>query len=416
MAKRERITTDKQVRAFKAEEAVYEHAVKDGMGLRLRVSPTGRKVWRYRYRNRTTGALEVVTLGEYPRMGLAEARAEVERQRAIANEHGSARDYHKAERTEKHRALAAKVVTDERAGYTVEKMVGQYLDEASVGLKSWHEVDRALRKYVVAEIGATPAHEVTRKDVIALLDKLSKRGKRVQANRVLAYFRRCCNWAIGKDKLSANPCAMIERHAEQAKERYLSDAEIARFLTNLPDSGIDDTIADVYRMILLTGVRPGEAAGIALADIDSDAGAIRLPDTKAGRPHVVPLSTEARAIIDRRKSEEAKWLFPMASDPKKHIRPDALPEPLREALQGLGIMRTTPHDLRRTFGTGLARLGAPRLLLSLALNHAVQGVTSVYDRHGYEKELRQWFDAWGKHVDGLVKAAQKKAQRAVRAA
>ena len=353
-----------------------------------------------------------MVLGTYPKMGLADARDEVNRQKDIVKEHGSARQYRQVDQAEKRAALVERQAIDERTAFTVEKMVAAYLEEASETLKGWREVDRSLRKYIVAEIGAIPAHEITRKGVIATLDKLNKRGARVQANRVLAYFRRCCNWAIAQDRLQANPCTMVERNDEHAKERYLSDTEITRFLDNLPDSEIDQPIVDLYRVILLTGLRPGEAVALATDNIDADAKTIRLTDTKNGRLHTVPMCSQVASIIEGRTQEGVKWLFPAARDPKKHLRADALQAPLREWLPTIKIEAATPHDLRRTFATGLARIGAPRLLISLALNHVIQGVTSVYDRHGYEKELRQWFDAWGLYVVSLVKPADVSEQPA----
>lgn len=411
MATRQQLTQDRQVRALTAEAAVYEHAIKDGKGLRIRVSPTGRKSWMYRYRNRTTGALERMVLGAYPKMGLADARDEVDRHRAIVKEHGSARQYRTADHADKRAALAEKLATDSRAAFTVEKMVNAYLEEASDTLKGWREVDRALKKYVVEEIGDTPAHEITRKDVIGVLDTLNKRGKRVQANRVLAYFRRCCNWAIQAERLSSNPCAMIERNDEQAKERFLSDGEIAQFLKHLPESDIDTPVADIYRVILLTGLRPGEAVALAPENIDFKAKMIRLNGTKNGRAHNIPMTSQVEVIVKRRNPDGALWLFPATRDHKKHIRADALQAPLRDAVVALKFLPTTPHDLRRTFATGLARIGAPRLLIALALNHTIPGITSVYDRHGYEKEMRQWFESWGMQVAKLGRKARAKQRR-----
>ena len=135
IAQRQQITQDRQARALTAEAAVYEHAVKGGKGLRLRVAPTGRKVWMYRYRNRATKALERMVLGTYPKMGLADARAAVDRQRGIVIEHGSARQYRAADHAEKRRVLTNKLATDERSAFTVRKLVDQYLDEASDTLK-----------------------------------------------------------------------------------------------------------------------------------------------------------------------------------------------------------------------------------------------------------------------------------------
>lgn len=403
MTTQQQLSQDRQIRALHATAAVYERAVSGGKGLRLRVSPTGRKVWMYRYRNRVSGALELMVLGVYPEMGLADARDELRRQRAIVKEHGSARQFRTAEVAEKRAALVAKLAADERAAFTVRLLVDEYLNEASNTLKSWRVVDHSLRKCVVAEIGDKPAHEVTRRDVIGLLDKLNNRGAMVQANRVLAYFRRCCNWAIAKDKLTGNPCAMIERNREQAKERFLSDSEIAKFLKYLPESSVDEAIADIYRLILLTGLRPGEAVALALDDIDIKAKTIRLKATKNGRTHIVPMTAHVEAIAKRRIQDGTSWLFPAPRDPRKHVRGDALNAPFRETIAALNIPPATPHDLRRTFATGLARNGAPRLLIALALNHTIPGITSVYDRHGYEKEMRALLVKWATRVNRLAK-------------
>ncbi len=91
--KREQLTQDRQIRALKAEEDAFEHAIKDTRGLRIKVAPSGRKSWYYRYRHRKTGRLQRVKLGEYRPGGmtLADARDEVDRQRQIVNTYGSAK-------------------------------------------------------------------------------------------------------------------------------------------------------------------------------------------------------------------------------------------------------------------------------------------------------------------------------------
>ncbi|MBK6660560.1 MAG: tyrosine-type recombinase/integrase [Proteobacteria bacterium] len=125
-----------------------------------------------------------------------------------------------------------------------------------------------------------------------------------------------------------------------------------------------------------------------LDDIDIKAKTLRLKATKNGRTHIVPMTAHVEAIAKRRIQDGTSWLFPAPRDPRKHVRGDALNAPFRETIAALNIPPATPHDLRRTFATGLARNGAPRLLIALALNHMIPGITSVYDRHGYEKEMR----------------------------
>lgn len=406
--KRPQLSQDRQVRALKAERESYEHAISDCRGLRIRVYPSGKKSWYYRYRDRETGALRRMAIGQYKSggMSLADARLEADRQRLITNEHGSALEYRNQQRRENRAALAEKEEVEQRKSFTVKRLIAEYVDDASRTLASWKEVDRALRSYVVPELGKKPAGDVTRKEVVAMLDKLSRQGKTVQRNRTLAYLRRAYNWAIQNDvhgSITANPCHMIPQLTETSKERYLGPTELKRFISNLPKTDIEPAMQDFYLLLLLTALRPGEVAGLSENDFDSEEKTLRLEFTKSGKPHVLPISAQADEIIARRIEESpGNWLFPMKRQPNRHIREDSVQKPLRDAIPSLKILPTTPHDLRRTAGTGIAALGAPRLIVSMILNHADQSVTSIYDRHHYLPELRQWLDKWGEHVESMT--------------
>lgn len=408
--KRKALTTDRQVRALKPECDPFEHAIADCKGLRVRVYPSGRKAWLFRSRSRQTSKLQRMTLGEYASdgMSLADARTAANRQRAIADEHGSAKDYRAIERHRSRTSLADEAAATAEAAFTVESLVNKYIEAASDDLKSWREVERALRKYIVPKLGAAPAHSVARADVREVIEGLNESAGPVMANRTLAYFRRAFNWAIAaslpsKERpLETNPCTLIEKKKERSKERYLGQTEIQRFLRNLPTTDIDEVTQDLYRFILLTGLRPGEAAAVGFENIDESEKLLRIEDTKNERTHLLPLSAQAMRIVDHRKGS-SRWLFPMKSDEKRHLRGDAIQRPLRKALANLKILPTTPHDLRRTFATGLAgpAVKARRIVISLALNHKVPGATSIYDQHRYLDELRDAVQKWGDHIDVL---------------
>ena len=290
--KRKALSTTKQIKALKPEPSSYNHNIKDSRGLYIKVLPSGRRGWFYRYRcekqnskGELVSAFEWMKIGDFTDrpggMSLSEARDEVNRQRQIVREHGSAKEYRNDRRSKNLEKLRERDTQSEQDAYTVEVMIGEYIEEASRELKSWAEVDRALKRNVVAVIGHLPAHAVTRKDIIATLDRLNKRGKLVQANRVLAYTRRVFNWAINKDKFDVrNPCDRIEMNKEHSKERALSKSEIKRFITNLPKSGLPEVLQDLFTFILLTGTRPGEAARATLDRIDEDAATLTLEDTK----------------------------------------------------------------------------------------------------------------------------------------
>ena len=417
-AKRDQLSQDRQIKALKPASAVYEHAIKGCSGLRIRVAITGRKYWYYRYRNRHTGKLQLIRLGEYAQtleahMGLADARAELERYRHINKEHGSAKDYRDRQRAANRAKLAIEQAEEQRSQYSVGKMIEDYLADGDTrNLASWGEKARALRKYVLPGLGSLSVFDISRRDVRDALSWLKEEDKNVQYNRVWAYLRAAFNWAISREQEKSkterrdfdNPLHGVKLSKEGVKRRYLSEVEIKRFLRNLAETGIDPTIADVYRLILLTGLRSGEAVSVSFENVDLEAKTLLIPSTKSGRPHRVPLSAPALRLIERRREVNAgKWLFPAVKNKNNPIRVDALQAPLREAMPKLKVLPFTPHDLRRTFATGLARrpIQASRLLISLALNHRVKGVTDQYDRHSYDDELREVFESWGNRVDAL---------------
>lgn len=292
-------------------------------------------------------------------------------------------------------------------------MIEDYLaDSDTRKLASWKEKDRALRLYVLPELGNLSIVDINRRDVREALIWLKEQGKDVQYNRVWAYLRAAFNWAISREQEKgrgeridfANPLHGVKLPKERGKHRFLNEVEIKRFLRALPETDIDETVADVLRFILLTGVRPGEAVSIAADDIDLEAKILLIPSTKSGRPHRIPLSDPSLHLIERRRNtNNGKWLFPAVKNKNNHIRADALQAPLRGAIPKLKVLPFTPHDLRRTFATGLAKapIRAPRLLISLALNHHVEGVTDKYDQHSYDDELRAVFASWGNCVDAL---------------
>ena len=102
----------------------------------------------------------------------------------------------------------------------------------------------------------------------------------------------------------------------------------------------------------------------------------------------------------------------MTTQANKPIRADSIQRPLKEALPKLKTLPFTPHDLRRSFATGLAEMQCPDILISLALNHTVRGITSIYNRYSYADELREWIEKWGAHIEALTDKPAKSTKAA----
>src|SRR5438874_5816919 len=181
----------------------YFDAKPPGVGLRL--SNSGRKTWFVMYR--TGGRLRRLTLGTYPALSLADARNQAtSAKRAAAQGEDPA--------LQKQSARIAPTIADVAAQY-MERYAKQHK-------KSWRDDARLLHREVLPEWGRRKAHDIRRKDVLALLDGIVERGSPIQANRVLALIRVMFNWAISRDILEHSPCYQVKAPSkENQRDRVL---------------------------------------------------------------------------------------------------------------------------------------------------------------------------------------------------
>ena len=403
------ITNDRQIQSLKAEAKPYFVAVSQCPGLRIKVHKGPAALVRtflYRYRT-PDGKLEQKVIGKYqpPQFGLQEARAKWREYRDIREEYGSVRKQVAVTQAENFAKLRATLEQSEKDTFTVAKLAREFIDFQSARIKTWRKTESNLNAYVIPHLGMLPAHGIRRSDVTDVLDKLTGRGLNVTANRVLAAVSKMFNWAVQRDKpgIEFNPCASIEKQKEQSRERFLSDVELRRLFVHLPDSTLKHDERDLLEFILLTGCRLSEAVGARVAEFEGGVWVLPRTRSKNKREHRLPLSNQALALVARRRLvvEKSEYLFPLSTDGSRPMRPDHIHMPLREAIPALKVQHFTPHDLRRSFATGLARVETPRVVISLALNHTIPGVTSVYDKHGYEPELKKALQKWADHLDQL---------------
>jgi integrase len=270
--------------------------------------------------------------------------------------------------------------------------------------RTWRGTARLLERHVYPAWGERPATDIAKRDVRALLDQVAAKHP-VGVNRVLAAIRKLFNWAVEQDLLPTAPTAGVKAPAkETARERVLTDAELAAVWRAADALG--PAARAFVRLLILTGQRRDEVAGLRWADVDLDAagGAVwTLPReaTKADRTHEVPLSAAAVAILAGLPREGEYVLSttggrrPISGYSKVKARLDEL----------AGVTGWRFHDLRRTAGTGLARLGVAVATISRVLNHTEGGVTKIYNRYGYLDEKRAALNRWAAHVEWLVAPA-----------
>jgi integrase len=328
-------------------------------GLALRVTSRGTRSWTL-----LSGTpRRRITLGRYPSMSLAGARA-----RAIE-------------------------VKDGRSAGTVAALAEVYIKSIQ-GNRSAKEVERRLRKDVLPIIGHIPLGELHRRDVTRVID--AKADARIAARRAFADLRAMVRWAVARGDLDYNPIdGMQGPPTSKPRTRVLTDEEVRVLWRSLPIAW-SETIQQIIKLCLITGQRLGEVSGLRPSEIDLDHKIWNIPGsrTKNGHPHSVPLSEMALNIIG-----EAGGSF-------KVSRSVNVSQAIKRKQAKIGIAHWTAHDLRRSALTGMAKLGVAPIVLGHIANHRTTtkaGMTlSVYVHHAYEKEKREALELWADRLQGIV--------------
>jgi len=353
-----------------------------------------------------------ITLGRYGKnFGLADAAAELEVQRELRNSGHDPLDFRKEQARIK--------ATTEARRTTVNALAATFfrLEGAGRYRKGWMKIEgrRIFAKDIAPAIGAWPIEEVTRADCKRIMRRIAERGAPRQANITLMLLRRIFNFGIDEDMLEQNPTTRIKKisDGERRRERFLEEWEITIFLRQLRHLPLIPMTA--LRMMLFTAQRKGEIVTMEWADIDQSAYVWNLPGrkTKNGRGHTIPLTeTVIRDLEELRRIGEDRWVFPGGVH-GTHVRADSINQCLSRALadgafrEGTDtVAHFTPHDLRRTARTHMARLGIRREVAEAVLNHVDGSINSVYDRHQYLPEKRRALEALEAKFNGLTDPEQ----------
>ncbi len=366
-------------------------------GLVLRVSPTGVKSWSLVYTSERDGKKNRLKLGRFPAIGLNEARAAALRQLAAITEGDDP---------------AAKRRTHLTAS-TVRELGAIFIEKyAKPNKRTWASDQRVLEKDVYPFIGEVKLTKLTRADVRSVVDRKSDAGHRQQGRIVLATVRKMLNWAVDVDLLEVSPAIGIKPPIGIVKrERFLSNDEIAGVLTVLPETSLAHETKTILHLLLLTGQRVGEVAGMMRREIDLDAATWTIPGerTKNGLTHIVPMSEPVFDLVSRAMRQAGSApdapLFTIIGEP---LETRSISQATRKQLQ-LFEERWTPHDLRRTVATGMAEIGVLPHVVEAALNHISgfrSGVAGTYNRAAYASEKRQAMDRWADHVMALKIGSQ----------
>jgi integrase len=231
------------------------------------------------------------------------------------------------------------------------------------------------------------------------------------ANRVAALLSQMFRFGVERGILDGSPLIALPRPggSEKKRTRILNEREIRHVWRKLRTPGITPLLRLALKLILATAQRPGEIAGAARAEFDLENRLWTIPAerSKNGLPHPVPLSPLALRLLAhlRRLTGDTEFILPTRVWRQKGPAPitvRALSQALRDQAS-LGLPHFTPHDLRRTAASLMTASGVPRLHVEKVLNHTIDDVAEIYDRHDYAAEKRGALETCGSAIGRILR-------------
>lgn len=370
--------SDQAIRRFSAPSSVattyWDTATK---GLAIRVSPKALKTFFV-----LIGSGRRQTLGHYPTLSLADARKDAKR------------------------ILAEKTLGSVRPTHTAcEDAIAEFLQETAKTAKprTVKDYKRLLNRHF--PFGRRSVASLTNRDIIVRLKPLKPSEKHHAYTVARAFFRYCIhNGIIEKTPMENMDVPPPSKH----RERVLTQPELAAVF-NAALKG-KTHFHSIVALLILTGQRRGEIAAIERTWRKDDT--ITLPEThtKNSRKHVFPLSKMAGQVLDSQTVlKDSPYFFPAMRDRSRKANATIFNSwsKSKKALdEETGVSDWTLHDLRRTFATGLARLGVTIPTIERMLNHysgTFSGIVGVYQHHDFMDEMREAISRWDSYLQTLLK-------------
>jgi integrase len=250
--------------------------------------------------------------------------------------------------------------------------------------------------------------KIDRRLIAGKLSKIETNSGPIESNRVRASLSAFFAWAICEGYLENNPVTGTARRNEKARERVLTDAELAAIWAATADQ---TDYSAIVRLLLLTACRATEVGLLRWSEIVDENIVLPGSRVKNARNHVVPLSAPARAILEARPREfDRDFIFGRrAGFTGWSACKILLDERIKAA--GAEVAPWVNHDLRRTVATKMAEIGVAPHIIEAILNHVSghkAGVAGIYNRASYEREKRVALALWADALTGIVEGEARK--------
>jgi integrase len=374
----------------------------DERGLFLLVTPTGGKWWRLKYR--FDGKEKLLSLGTYPDVGLKVARERRDDARKLLADGIDPGENRKA----------TKAAKQERAANSLEVVAREWYAKMA---PNWaeHHGDRIIRRFerdIFPWIGGRPIAEVTAPELLAMVRRIEDRGALETAHRALQNCGQVFRYAVATGRAERDPTGDLKGALPPVKGEHFAAVtepdQVAKVLRALDGYEGTFTVACALRLAPLVFVRPGELRKAEWADIDLGAAEWRYIVTKTNTPHIVPLATQAVAILRELHAltGAGRYVFPGARSNGRPMSDNAILAAMRR--MGIPKDEMSGHGFRAMARTILDEvLGFRPDFIEHQLAHAVKDPNGrAYNRTAHLGERRKMMQAWADYLEKLKAGAE----------
>jgi integrase len=401
MPKRILPLSETKVRTAKAQEKEYK--LFDGGGLFLLVTPSGGKLWHFKYR--FDGRERKLTLGPYPEISLAEARAKKDgARRQIANgiDPGVVRKAQKQAKTaetETFEVIAREWHTKFKTMWTAVH-AGTTMARLERDLFPW--------------IGSRPINEIKAPELLKALRRVESRGALETAHRIRTIAGQVLRYAVATGRAERDCSGDLKGALPQPRESHhaaITDPkEVAPLLRALDSYEGHFVVKCALRLAPMFFVRPGELRNAEWVEIDLDGAVWNIPahKMKMKQPHIVPLCSQAIEILTELKqlTGASKYVFPSGRSFARPMSNNAILAALRR--MGYDKETMTGHGFRAMARTIIDEVLQVRPdFIEHQLAHAVRDPNGrAYNRTTHLAERKDMMQLWADYLDGLKQGAQ----------
>lgn len=400
------------------------------------IQPSGKIYWKWQ--GRVDGVIRQIPLGQYPAMGIADARkasAELTEARDLAKMKGEPFEVpqFKPRTRIAPTAIEMPVPAPGLGGKSANWLFDLYMEEEGGKKKSGDEKRRMWDKDISPTIGDKPYADISYDDLAEVVTAKHQTAPG-SARHMVSYLKRLFRWAVttGRPltKLTVDPAAHLVAMSEPGMvDRFLNEQEIVWLLKTIDH--FDDTFSHGLLLTLYNGTRKTEGFEMPWTEYTESKGHWLIPKdrSKNNQALLLPLSATSQALLKRRKEicGAKKWVFPANrgdgafnsfSKTLEAFRKKMIEIASADAGEPVEIPSWSIHDLRRTLSTGMNGLcdaeGTPMIsgdIVERVLNHKQEKVRGTYNWHDYLVEKRRALMLWSEYLDGLHGRARQSAMK-----